>query len=46
MPAWVTGLLIDLGYTEFISIGFTEAKLPCYNEALDSALATIILKAT
>jgi len=28
MPALVTGLLINLGYTEFISIGFTEAKLP------------------
>jgi len=28
MLALVTGLLIDLGYTEFISIGFTEAKLP------------------
>jgi len=23
MPALVTGLLIDLAYTEFISIGFT-----------------------
>ena len=45
MPAWVTGLLIDLGYTEFISIGFTEANYRD-NEALDSALATIILKPT
>jgi len=28
MPAPFTGLLIDLGYTELHSIGFTEAKLP------------------
>jgi len=28
MPALITGLLIDLGYTELHSVGFTEAKLP------------------
>jgi len=28
MPALVTGLLINLGYTELHAIGFTETKLP------------------
>jgi len=28
MPALVTGLSVDLGYTELHSVGCTEAKLP------------------
>jgi len=28
MPALITGLLINLGYTELHIVGFTEAKLP------------------